>query len=78
VELSIAGAVVLVALYASHCVKLWLRNRATVSRAGRHRASTTPDMIKGLPPGSRVTVRAADGALVQVDLAKASEPLHEV
>lgn len=77
-ELSIAGAVVLAAWYVSHCVRLWLSRRARPSRAGARRASTTPEMIQALPPGSTLTVRAADGALVQIDLAKAPESPHEI
>lgn len=69
VEMGIAGATVLVVLYTSHCLRAWLRGRARPSTASAHTASATPDMVRMLPAGSRLTVRAADGALVQVELA---------
>lgn len=75
-EVSLGSVVVLGLLYASHCLRVWLRGRATPSTAGARGASTTPAMIRMLPPGSRLTVRAADGSMVKVDLARAAEPPH--
>lgn len=69
--------VVLVALYANRCVMVWLLGRARPSMASAHAASATPEMVRVLPAGSRLTVRAADGALVQVDLADLPEPRRE-
>ncbi|MEU6730042.1 hypothetical protein ABZ917_40585 [Nonomuraea wenchangensis] len=50
----------LVALYASRALALWLRGRARPSMACAHEVGATPDMVKALPAGSRLTVRAAD------------------
>lgn len=73
-EVNLGSVVVLGLLYASHCLRLWLRGRARPSTAEAQGASTTPAMIRVLPPGSRLTVRAADGSVVRVDLARAPEP----
>ncbi|MEV4753298.1 hypothetical protein AB0K21_43740 [Streptosporangium sp. NPDC049248] len=73
VEMTIAGVAVLAVLYASQCVREWLRGRARPSTADAHAASATPDMVRVLPAGSRLTVQAADGALVQVELADPPE-----
>ncbi|MEU4233730.1 hypothetical protein AB0F17_56410 [Nonomuraea sp. NPDC026600] len=54
-------------LYLSHCVRTWLRGRHRPSTAGAHTASTTPAMVRALPPGCTLTVRAADGAVIQID-----------
>jgi hypothetical protein len=70
VEISIAGAAVLAGLYGSRCVMVWLRGRPRASTAGAHAASATPAMVRALPAGSRLTVRSADGALVEVELAQ--------
>ncbi|MFI7639687.1 hypothetical protein [Nonomuraea sp. NPDC049400] len=77
-EITLAGAAVLVALYASRALALWLRGRARPSMACAHEASATPDMLRALPAGSRLTVRAADGALVKVELARSPEPRRDV
>lgn len=75
--MEIAGVAVLAAIYLSRCVAIWLRGRSQPSTASARAASATPDLVRALPPGSTLTVRAAGGALVQVSLAIPSEPRRE-